>query len=235
MKVWLHDSLLNWRGWISVIIMSHAYLPSSGSICLSNRTINSAQMLPWRSSEHHSNILNPKRRNEQIGLLQHCLMHGVCRSETKTIWAIVMWTIQSVRVFTVCYCLRRDAKAHEGRGHLLTWAVPSLISVTVWLTATTFNGWKAFIPSALSQAWPVMVSLHVLHGFRDVSSHPWVLTLSICSCQCWECPSVRKGTKEVGTDNQCGQWVWPLAKYLRIAASSSHVHVRKKKKKTPPI
>lgn len=89
------------------------------------------------------------------------LIHRVCRSETKTIWAIVMWTMQSVRVFTVCYSLRRrDAKAQESRGHLLSWAVLSLIFVTVWLTATTFNGWEAFIPSALSQAWPVMVSSH---------------------------------------------------------------------------
>lgn len=225
---------LNWRGWISVIIMSHAYLPSSGPICLSIRTINPAQTLPRRSSEHHRNFLNPRRRNVQIGLLQHCLTHRVCRSETKTIWAIVMWTIQSVRVFTVCYRLGwRDAKAHEGRGHLLTWAVPSLMSLTIWLTAMTFNGWKAFIPSALSQAWPVMVSLHgrwsVLNVFRDVSSHPWVLTFDICSCQCWECPSVGKDTKEVGTPDQCGQWFWPLVTYYCIVASSPHVHMRKKK------
>lgn len=129
--------------------MSHAYLPSAGPICLSNRTVNHAQTRPRRSSEHHSNFLNPKRRNVQMGLLPHGLIRPVCRSKTKTIWAIVTWTIQSVGVFTVCYCLRRrDAKSHEGRGHLVTWAVPSLISVTVWLTATAFNGWKAFIPSA---------------------------------------------------------------------------------------
>lgn len=41
---------------------------------------------------------------------------------------------------------------------------------------------------------------------RDVSSHLWVLTFNICSCQCWECPSVRKDTKDVGTDYRRVQW-----------------------------
>lgn len=146
-------------------------------------------------------------------------------------------------MFTVCYCLRRrDVKTQEGRGQHLTWGMPSLISVTAWLTAATFNGWKAFIPSALSQAWPVMVSLHGVRGGggREVfwtcpvmfqAIREFWLFLDICSCQCWECPLVRKDTKEVGTDNQCGQWFWPLVTYYYIIVSSSNVH----EKKTPPF
>lgn len=172
---------LNWRGWSSIITMSHAYLPSSGPICLSNTTINPAQTQPRHSSGHHSNFLNPKGRITLMGLLQYCLSHWVCRLASRTIWTIVMWTILSVGVFTVCYCFgRRDTKTYGGRGPLLTWAVPSWISVTVWLTATTFNGLKAFVLRALSQAWPVIVSLHGKAGwglgwsfanvFRNVST-----------------------------------------------------------------
>lgn len=206
---------LNWRGWSFIITMSHAYLPSSGPICLSNTTINPAQTQPRHSSGHHSNFLNPKGRITLMGLLQYCLTYRVWRSESRTIWTIVMWTIQPVRVFTVCYCFgRRDTKTHGGRGHLSTWAVPSWISVTVWLTATTFNGLKAFVLRALSQAWPVMVSLHGkgdgegVKFCQHVSSHLWVLTLNICSCQCYKCPSATNGTKQVGTDYWCGQWFW---------------------------
>lgn len=148
----------------------------------------------------------------RIGLLQLGHVYQICRSEAKTIRTIVMWTVQSDRVLTVCYrSRRRRAKTQGGRGHLLTWAVPSCISVTIWLTAVTFNGLKAVVGSALSQAWPVMVSLHwggggVRNMFPNVSSHLWVLTLDICLCQHWECPSVRKDTKEVGTASQYGQW-----------------------------
>lgn len=208
MKVWLCDSLIGEDS-----IMSHAYLTSSGPICLSETTINPAQMQPRHSSGHHSNFLNLKWRIALAWLLQYCLIHRVCHSEAKTIVTIVMWTIQSVGVVTVCYSSRRrDEKTHGGRGHLSTCAVPFWISVTVWLTAATFNGSKAFVARALSQAWPVMVSLHGGGGWsfvnvlRDVSSHLWVLTFNICSCQCWECPSVRKDTKDVGTDCWRVQW-----------------------------
>lgn len=174
---------LNWRGWSSIITMSHAYLPSSGPICLSNTTINPAQTQPRHSSGHHSNFLNPKGRITLMGLLQYCLTYRVWRSESRTIWTIVMWTIQPVRVFTVCYCFgRRDTKTHGGRGHLSTWAVPSWISVTVWLTATTFNGLKAFVLRALSQAWPVMVSLHGKgdgEGVKFCQRVPWCFEPSV--------------------------------------------------------
>lgn len=160
--------------------MSHAYLPSSGLIYLSNRIINPAQTQPRHSLEDHSSFFDPKRRMALIRLLQHCLIHRFCHSEAKTIWTIVMWTIQSVRVFTVCYCLRRrDAKAHGGRGHLWTWAVPSWISVTIWLTATTFNGLKAFIPSALSQAWPVTLSSRTGGGVKCSECVPWCFKSSV--------------------------------------------------------
>lgn len=140
--------------------MSHAYLPSSGPIYLSNRTKTPAQTQPRHSSERHSNFWNPEWRIVRIGLLELCYVHQICHSEAITIQTIVMWTVQSDWVLTVCCRSRwRRAKTQGGRGHLLTWAVPSRISVTIWLTAVTFNGLKAVVRSALSQAWPVMVSL----------------------------------------------------------------------------
>ena len=82
-------------------------------------------------------------------------------------------------------------KPDRDRSHLVTQPLSASISSSRWLTATTFGGWRAFIQSSLTQAWPNTVSLlhpsvwtfllmsHVIHGFWLYHFYMSILRVSI--------------------------------------------------------
>lgn len=101
-----------------MIVLEQRWLRGSWNtnMAISNRAQESTPVQSLRShseEQYPLNFLHTKRHIILIWLLQRHFIYWVCHVETKTIWAIVIWTIYSVTVFTICCHLKRDENSTQ--------------------------------------------------------------------------------------------------------------------------